>query len=126
MSGERLPTANDGGWIGGFGSVGLGVPGPKPTSYRRPDLCADLDHPGITYHPWMDQTWCLCGRRVQPGNQVPVITDSGLTHWWPNELRPLLQNPEPRPAGWRRDVGAYCLVVDRPAAQQLDLFGDAA
>lgn len=36
----------------------------------RDDLCADMDHPGVTYNPWLDRTWCLCGARTYPGDAV--------------------------------------------------------
>jgi len=111
---------------GGFGVVGLGIGGDPSTEFRRPDLCAEHGHPGVTYNPNMDDTWCLCGQRVRPGNHVDAITDRGLTIWWPDSYRPLLANPEPRPTTWVREPGAYCLVTDRPVPVQLDLFGAAA
>jgi len=55
--------------LGGFGVVGAGIGGDPPPFYTRPDLCASQGHPGCTYNPWMDKTWCLCGQRVQDGNQ---------------------------------------------------------
>ena len=63
----------------GFGNVGLGVCGPVDPHRRRPDLCADHDHPGQTYNPWMDQTWCLCGEVRTAGNRVdlPLATTCG-------------------------------------------------
>lgn len=54
--------------IGGFGIVGLGDPGEPARTRTRPDLCADHDHPGVTYHPQADKTWCLCGEFVRDGN----------------------------------------------------------
>lgn len=61
------------GWVGGFGVVGLGDPG-KPASYRtRPDLCEDMGHPGATYNPWHDRTWCLCGEVVVDGNHASHV-----------------------------------------------------
>lgn len=41
---------------------------PRPP--KRPDLCPTIDHPGVTYNPWLDKTWCLCGEVIRPGNQV--------------------------------------------------------
>ena len=49
------------------GVVGHGVSSPSRTS-KRPDLCADHGHPGVTYHPQMDRTWCLCGQVVREGD----------------------------------------------------------
>jgi len=36
---------------------------------HRPDLCEGEGHPGVTYNPLTDKTWCLCGERVYKGNQ---------------------------------------------------------
>lgn len=57
---------------GGFGIVGLGDVGdPNPFPHRkRPDLCASFDHPGATYNPGADKTWCLCGQAVRDGDQA--------------------------------------------------------
>ncbi len=41
-----------------------------PQPPKRVDLCSTLDHPGVTYNPWADKTWCLCGALVRDGNQV--------------------------------------------------------
>ena len=49
------------------GVVGHGVSAP-PRTRKRPDLCADHGHPGVTYHPQMHRTWCLCGQVVRDGN----------------------------------------------------------
>ena len=27
----------------------------------RQQLCAEMGHPGTTYNPWSDTTWCACG-----------------------------------------------------------------
>lgn len=35
---------------------------------KRPDLCADHGHPGVTYNPWEGRTWCLCGDATYEGN----------------------------------------------------------
>lgn len=53
---------------GGFGNVGLGVGGDPSPTRKRPDLCAEYDHPGVTFNPWQDRTWCLCGEVVRDGN----------------------------------------------------------
>jgi len=29
--------------------------------------CARLGHPGATYNPLLDRTWCACGVVVRPG-----------------------------------------------------------
>lgn len=34
--------------------------------------CADMGHPGVTYNPNEDKTWCLCGIRVYPGRTASV------------------------------------------------------
>lgn len=57
-------------WTGGFGVVGLGVVGEASRTRTRPDLCADHDHPGVTYHPQLDRTWCLCGDVVRDGYAI--------------------------------------------------------
>ena len=54
----------------GFGNVGLGVGGDPSPTRTRPDLCAGVGHPGVTYNPWHDITACLCGARWQDGNNV--------------------------------------------------------
>lgn len=36
---------------------------------KRPDLCAEYGHPGVTWNPWIGRTWCLCGTHTYPGNQ---------------------------------------------------------
>ncbi len=71
-------SAND--WpVGGLApgvsaSIGTAIHGgssPSPTR-KRPDLCAEYGHPGVTYNPWHDVTACLCGLRWQEGDQVVV------------------------------------------------------
>ncbi len=55
--------------------IGIGAPGlaGEPSRYRtRPDLCGSFGHPPCTYNPWLDKTWCLCGRTVADGNAVTV------------------------------------------------------
>lgn len=55
-------------WTAGNGAQGhAGDPGPHQ---HRPERCADRDHPGVTYNPWHDKTWCLCGEVVRDGNAV--------------------------------------------------------
>ena len=55
----------------GVAVVGHGVSAPLKTR-KRPDLCAEHDHPGVTYNPWLDKTWCLCGQIIRDGNQVAI------------------------------------------------------
>ena len=43
-----------------------------PQPPKRPDLCPALDHPGVTYNPWLCKTWCLCGAVICDGNQIAV------------------------------------------------------
>lgn len=38
----------------------------------RPDLCPAYGHPPVTYNPWMDQSWCLCGAAIRPGDVVEL------------------------------------------------------
>lgn len=33
-------------------------------------VCSTLGHPGVTFNPWLDQTWCVCGAVRYFGNQV--------------------------------------------------------
>ena len=42
---------------------------PFPTR-KRPDLCAEHGHPGVTFNPWMGKTWCLCGEIVREGDSA--------------------------------------------------------
>lgn len=59
-------------WDGGFGVVGQGVGGNPSRTRTRPDLCPAYGHPGVTYHPQQDRTWCLCGEHIYDGNTVVV------------------------------------------------------
>lgn len=52
-----------------IGVVGHGVSSPATWRYM-PEKCADHGHPGNTYNPWQDRTWCLCGETVVDGNTV--------------------------------------------------------
>lgn len=60
MDWSRIP------WTIGTGAVGFG--GDQSPTRKRPDLCADHAHPGVTYNPWLDRTWCLCGAVTYEGN----------------------------------------------------------
>ena len=53
-----------------IGTGAVGLHDAKPIIRKRPDLCADQDHPGVTYNPWLDKTWCLCGDVVRDGNHA--------------------------------------------------------
>lgn len=55
---------------GGFGVVGVGDAGSASPTRKRPDLCVEHGHPGVTYNPWADATWCLCGEVVRDGDQA--------------------------------------------------------
>lgn len=50
-----------------IGVVGQGVGSPSPRR-TTPELCVLMFHPPVTYSPWMDMTWCLCGRKTWQGN----------------------------------------------------------
>lgn len=52
----------------GMGVVGLGHTNAPDLMVKRPDLCAEQGHPGATYNPHMDKTWCLCGDVIRDGN----------------------------------------------------------
>lgn len=62
MSDERIPS---GPWTIGVARLGIG--GPSRTR-KRPDLCAGHNHPGVTFNPWTNQTWCLCGAVIRDGD----------------------------------------------------------
>lgn len=32
------------------------------------DRCAEAGHPGATFNPWLNRTWCLCGEVVTEGD----------------------------------------------------------
>lgn len=49
--------------------------------YRtRPDLCAGLGHPGVTYNPLTDQTFCLCGEVIVDGRAASVDEHLACCH----------------------------------------------
>lgn len=31
--------------------------------------CAERGHPYVTYHPWLDRTYCRCGERQEAGER---------------------------------------------------------
>ena len=51
-----------------IGTGAVGLHDAKPIIRKRPDLCADHGHPGVTFHPREDKTWCLCGDVIRDGN----------------------------------------------------------
>lgn len=51
-----------------IGVVAHGRAGAPSKTRPRPDLCAEHGHPGVTYHPQQDRTWCLCGETIYDGN----------------------------------------------------------
>ena len=57
-----------------IGVVRHGESAPPPPDARRttPERCADLGHPGVTYNPWRDRTWCLCGLCTYEGRPPSV------------------------------------------------------
>jgi hypothetical protein len=38
----------------------------------NPAKCPTLNHPGVTYNPLCDRTWCLCGKHTYPGRPATV------------------------------------------------------
>lgn len=53
--------------------AGMSRPAQSLPTYRTcPEKCADYNHPGVTYNPWHDRTWCICGDVIRDGNQVIV------------------------------------------------------
>ncbi|AEJ92980.1 hypothetical protein SEA_NERUJAY_87 [Mycobacterium phage Nerujay] len=37
-----------------------------------PERCPGMGHPGVTYNPLYDRTWCLCGARTYDGQPATV------------------------------------------------------
>lgn len=33
------------------------------------EWCGERDHPWITYNPWLDRSYCRCGKRQASGEQ---------------------------------------------------------
>ena len=44
---------------------------------ERTARCATISHPGSTYNPWLDKTWCACGAVIRDGNHAQHITCCG-------------------------------------------------
>lgn len=52
-----------------------------PNYYRtRPDRCAEHNHPGVTFNPLMNRTWCLCGERRYEGRPTSVDEHLACCH----------------------------------------------
>lgn len=41
------------------------------------DACAALGHPGATYNPWLNKTWCACGDVVRVDGHGGHVTCCG-------------------------------------------------
>lgn len=44
---------------------------------ERAQTCAQLGHPGATYNPLMDKTWCACGAVIRDGDHFEHVTCCG-------------------------------------------------
>lgn len=45
----------------------------QSSGYRTcPEKCADMGHPGVTWNPLYDKTWCLCGEHTYDGKEPTV------------------------------------------------------
>ena len=77
-------------WTVGAAGHGANAPDPRGGYRTRPDLCAEHGHPGVTYNPWMDKTWCLCGEVITEGDTVefPVASSRGGCLTSPLEVAP--------------------------------------
>ena len=51
-----------------IGTGAVGLHDARPIIRKRPGLCAEHGHPGVTFHPREDKTWCLCGEVIRDGN----------------------------------------------------------
>lgn len=83
---DPLPKA----WTIGMGAHGVGVPSERRTT---PELCPWFFHPPVTYHPQLDRTWCLCGRKTYPGRCAITFMTSG---------HGALTEPNPAYLEWQR------------------------
>ena len=43
----------------------------------RATACAQLGHPGATYNPLLDKTWCACGQVIRDGDHFEHVTCCG-------------------------------------------------
>lgn len=78
-------------WTAGVVRHGVADPVPPPQRFRAaPERCPEYGHPGITFHPQLDRTWCECGGVVRDGGWVlwefkhPA---SPLVEWWDEGAR---------------------------------------
>lgn len=55
------------------GVVGQGIGGEPSRRRSTPELCQYFLHPPVTYNPWIDRSWCLCGQKTYPGECVVKI-----------------------------------------------------
>lgn len=78
-------------WTAGVVRHGEADPVPARFRYRRvPERCGTYGHPGVTYHPWLDRTWCQCGAVARDGDQCDwayAHPASPLLDWWDTEAR---------------------------------------
>ncbi len=65
-----MSPVSTGGWTAGV--VGLGVVDDEPvaimTLEERDAACTEMGHPGVTYSPSVDRTWCICGESTYLGD----------------------------------------------------------
>lgn len=53
----------------------------QPAAYRTcPEKCADMRHPGVTFHPGYNRTWCLCGAVIYKGKPDTVDEHLACCH----------------------------------------------
>lgn len=50
--------------------------------------CVRRGHPWVTYNPWMNVTFCRCGKMREPG-RLPIDMQALLEHESPERLRQL-------------------------------------
>lgn len=81
-----------------IGTAGHGAGSPSPTR-NRPDRCVSHGHPGVTFHPQMNKTWCLCGEVIRDGEQVdwdfkgpghPLMDRRDENGEWPIDHAPII------------------------------------
>lgn len=49
--------------------------------------CVELRHEGHTYNPWVDRTWCRCGRVIRDGDVAVPPTRLESEERWAQEGR---------------------------------------
>lgn len=78
-------------WTAGVVRHGAADPVPSRFRYRNaPERCGTYGHPGVTYHPRMDRTWCQCGDVTRDGNHSDwayAHPASPLRDWWDEDAR---------------------------------------